>query len=151
MNAGKGIGFVLQDGSDYAGSITLVVAGQVKEDEINKVDYYRDHPDVQAAISQAKEHFPAQAPETQRDSTDRPGNDRDVYVPDSHVKEKEAPAETRLQPDADRTAAAGRETGGRKESVLAALRKHQEQVREGSTEKPERARTEQKKKGELSL
>lgn len=157
MNAGKGIGFILQDGSDYAGSISLVIAGQVKEDEINKVDYYRDHPDVQAAVSQAKEHFPAQAPEMQRDSTDRAGNDRDIHVPDSHipdshVKEKETPAETSPQPAAtDRAAAAGRETGGRKESVLAALRKHQEQVREGSKENPERARTEQKKKGELSL
>lgn len=152
MNAGKGIGFILQDGSDFAGSISLVVAGQVKEDEINKVEHYRDHPDVQAAISQAKEHFPVQVPETGRDNSVLDGNIRDGNVSSGPIREQEVPAGSHLQPVAEeKGAAAGREAGGRKESVLAALRKHQEQVREGSKEKPERARTEQKKKGEISL
>lgn len=58
MHGEKGIGFELQDGSDYAGSYPLVEAGQVMEDTINSVAYYRDHPGLQAAITEAKTYFP---------------------------------------------------------------------------------------------
>ena len=121
MHGGKGIGFELQDGSEYAGSFPLVVSGQVREETINSVDYYRDHTSLQAAIAEAKSFFPDHpviAKEEQRTAPAR--------------KEEKAPA-------------------GRKESVLAALRAHQEKARAEDNGHRSRETTRQHRKGELSL
>ena len=121
MHGGKGIGFELQDGSEYAGSFPLVVSGQVREETINSVDYYRDHTSLQAAIAEAKSFFPDHpviAKEEQRTAPAR--------------KEEKAPA-------------------GRKESVLAALRAHQEKARAEDNGHRSRETTRQHRKGEISL
>ena len=47
----RGIGFQLQDGSDYIGMEPLIKEGMVKIEEINQKPYYRDHPVVQKAVS----------------------------------------------------------------------------------------------------
>lgn len=47
----RGIGFQIQDGSDYIGMEPLIKDGMVQIDEINHKPYYRDHPLVQKAIS----------------------------------------------------------------------------------------------------
>lgn len=121
MHGGKGIGFELQDGSEYAGSFPLVVSGQVREETINSVDYYRDHTSLQAAIAEAKSFFPDHpviAKEEQRTAPAR--------------KEEKAPV-------------------GRKESVLAALRAHQEKARAEDNGHRSRETTRQHRKGEISL
>ncbi|MBP3874981.1 MAG: ImmA/IrrE family metallo-endopeptidase [Lachnospiraceae bacterium] len=125
MHGGKGIGFELQDGSDYAGSYPLVEAGQVMEDTINSVAYYRDHPGLQAAITEAKTYFPNPPARQERSA----GEDRRT---ESARKEEKTPA-------------------GRKESVLAALRAHQEKARTGEKDIKSRETTRQHRKGELSL
>lgn len=47
----RGIGFQLQDGSDYIGVEPLIKDGMVQIEEINHKPYYRNHPVVQKAIS----------------------------------------------------------------------------------------------------
>ena len=46
----KGIGFDLQDGSDYAGQFGLMTGGRVHEDDINHIAHYKENPLVQEAI-----------------------------------------------------------------------------------------------------
>ena len=121
MHGGKGIGFELQDGSEYAGSFPLVVSGQVREETINSVDYYRDHTSLQAAIAEAKSFFPDHSVTAKEEQRTAPAR-----------KEEKAPA-------------------GRKESVLAALRAHQEKARAEDNGHRSRETTRQHRKGELSL
>ena len=121
MHGGKGIGFELQDGSEYAGSFPLVVSGQVREETINSVDYYRAHTSLQAAIAEAKSFFPDHSVTAKEEQRTAPAR-----------KEEKAPA-------------------GRKESVLAALRAHQEKARAEDNGHRSRETTRQHRKGELSL
>ena len=51
----RGIGFQLQDGSDYIGMEPLIKDGMVQIEEINHTPYYREHPVVQKAISDLQE------------------------------------------------------------------------------------------------
>lgn len=51
MRGLRGIGFQLQNGSDYIGMEPLIKDGMVQIDEINHKPYYRNHPVVQKAIS----------------------------------------------------------------------------------------------------
>lgn len=55
----KGIGFDLQDGSDYAGQFGLMTGGRVHEDDINHIAHYKENPLVQKAISDIKEKLAA--------------------------------------------------------------------------------------------
>ena len=57
-NGGKGIGFTLQDGSDYAGDFPLVVDGRVQTETINAVDHFHQMPAIQEVIEDAKKVFP---------------------------------------------------------------------------------------------
>lgn len=59
MNGVKGIGFDLQDGSDYAGQFDLMTGGRVHEDDINHITHYKENPLVQKAISDIKEKLAA--------------------------------------------------------------------------------------------
>lgn len=59
MNGVKGIGFDLQDGSDYAGQFDLMTGGRVHEDNINHITHYKENPLVQKAISDIKEKLAA--------------------------------------------------------------------------------------------
>ena len=54
MNAIKGIGFELHDGSEYDGQYPLMEAGRVDEELINMVQHYKDSPLVQQAILDCK-------------------------------------------------------------------------------------------------
>ena len=55
----QGIGFDLQDGSDYAGQFGLMTGGRVHEDDINHIAHYKENPLVQKAISDIKEKLAA--------------------------------------------------------------------------------------------
>lgn len=52
-----GIGFDLEDGSDYAGKYELMSGGQMHEDLINMIEYYRQNPLVQEAIKGCREEL----------------------------------------------------------------------------------------------
>ena len=58
MNGGKGIGFNLDDGSDFAGSYPLVQGGKVASEMIDLVEHYKNSPLVQQAVAEAKQYFP---------------------------------------------------------------------------------------------
>ena len=51
MHGLRGIGFQLQDGSDYIGMEPVIKDGMVLIEEIDHKPYYREHPLVQKAIS----------------------------------------------------------------------------------------------------
>lgn len=59
MNGVKGIGFDMQDDSDYAGQFDLMTGGRVHEDDINHITHYKENPLVQKAISDIKEKLAA--------------------------------------------------------------------------------------------
>ena len=123
----KGIGFTLQDGSDYAGDFPLVSGGHVLEDSINAIPHYRDLPAVQEAMKQAKALFPEHAAEA-RTSTDMPGKGEN---PRPRVE----------------TNVTDRSAGKRRDSVLSALREHQKNVKSSNVSRPERTRTAHRQKG----
>jgi hypothetical protein len=127
----NGIGFTLQDGSDYAGDFPLVSGGHVLEESINEIPHYRDHPAVQEAMKQAKALFPEHAAEA-RTSTDMPGKGEN---PRPRVE----------------TNVTDRSAGKRRDSVLSALREHQKNVKSRNVSRPERTRTVQRQKGGLEL
>lgn len=127
----KGIGFTLQDGSDYAGDFPLVSGGHVLEDSINAIPHYRDLPAVQEAMKQAKALFPEHAAEA-RTSTNMPGKGEN---PRPRVE----------------TNVTDRSAGKRRDSVLSALREHQKNVKSRNVSRPERTRTVQRQKGGLEL
>lgn len=59
MNAGKGIGFELHDGSIYSdGMFPLVERDKIQIDSINTVKHYRESFEVQKAIMDIREYFP---------------------------------------------------------------------------------------------
>lgn len=151
-NGGKGIGFTLNDGSDYIGDFPLVVDGQVQTETINAVDHFRQMPAIQEVIADAKKAFPDKEAASELAET--------AQSPASPVN-REAPAVTRSEEERTEqvTGSAGRppeqterksSTVTRKESVLEALRKHQKDV-QARKDIPEKAPTTQRKKGEPAL
>ena len=58
INGGKGIGFNLDDGTDYSGAYPLVQGGMVITEIAGLADYYKENPVVQAAVQEAKGYFP---------------------------------------------------------------------------------------------
>jgi len=123
MHGGKGIGISLQDGSEYAGDFPLFSGGHVLEDEINNIAHYRDLPSVQEAIRQAKDLFPDQQP----------------VIPAGREEQKEAAHDQRPDP------------GSRKASVLAALRRHKQELETGDRKPADKVRTAHRQKGEPTL
>ena len=51
MNGIKGIGFDLQDGSDYNGQFPILTGKTIDVETINGIDYFRNSPLVQKAVS----------------------------------------------------------------------------------------------------
>ena len=72
MNGVKGIGFNLQDGSDYAGQFDLMTGGRVHEDDINHITHYKENPLVQKAISDIKEKLAARNKAKEQASEKKP-------------------------------------------------------------------------------
>ena len=51
MNGIKGIGFELHDGSGYAGTFPILSGTAIDLDSIDSIDYFRENPQVQKAVS----------------------------------------------------------------------------------------------------
>ena len=151
MNGIKGIGFNLDDGSDYAGGYALVEGGKVVTEMIGLVPYYRDHPLVQKAVEEAKQYYPADSRETEyepREATDTtPAVEQKTVDASRPANEKQEPVERAVRPTAEIT---GRHGGGKKESVLKALRERQAKLQEKEKQVPEQ-KTQNRKKGEQSI
>ena len=139
-NGGKGIGFTLQDGSDYAGDFPLVVNGCVQTETINAVDHFHQMPAIQEVIADAKKAFPDKGAVAELaeavESPSEPLNKGTIAV--THSEDRKA-EQTERKP-----------SGNRKESVLEALRKHQKDL-QAKKDAPEKAPTTQRKKGEPVL
>lgn len=58
MNGIKGIGFDLQDGSDYEGTFPILTGKMIDLDTIQNISYYRDNPLVQKAVRELIEAMP---------------------------------------------------------------------------------------------
>ena len=58
MNGIKGIGFDLQDGSDYEGTFPILTGKAIDLDTIQNISYYRDNPLVQKAVRELIEAMP---------------------------------------------------------------------------------------------
>lgn len=58
MNGIKGIGFDLQDGSDYEGTFPILTGKAIDLDTIQNISYYRDNPLVQKTVRELIEAMP---------------------------------------------------------------------------------------------
>ena len=125
MHGGKGIICMLHDEENLAAGYTLIMAGKVQENIADTAQRTQDAAALKAAITEAKSWFP------------------------EHATERTAQNVVTEQP----LRAKKEEPFGRKESVLAALRKHQKSIRENSENKgrEERSHTPQSRKGELAI
>ena len=50
MSAIKGIGFDLQDGSDYEGKYGLMYFGRVDRENVEMIQHYKENPSIQKAL-----------------------------------------------------------------------------------------------------
>lgn len=50
MSAIKGIGFDLQDGSDYEGKYGLMYLGRVDRENVEMIQHYKENPSIQKAL-----------------------------------------------------------------------------------------------------
>lgn len=153
-NGIKGIGFLLDDGSDYDGSYPLVEGGKVVTEKIGLVPYYSSHPLVQEAVKEAKQYFPLDVREAGYQPREA---QKEASVTVEKTVDAEAPSqEKREEPDrADSIAKLTEQrsdvrTSGKKESVLKALRERQAQAKEREKQAPEQ-KDKNHKKGEQSL
>lgn len=99
---GKGIGFILHDGSEFAGDFALVAGGRVQEDVINGVEHYRLNPDIQAAIAEAKTyvHPETGTPEHGRDDQkDQPSGRKGSVLARLSEKQRTVKASEKKQPE----------------------------------------------------
>lgn len=173
MNGIKGIGFRLEDGSIYDGNFDLMVMGEMQTEFINEIPQYRDSPLVQKAIADMEDILSKQkerdvteperkpeppqhpAPEENREQNVR--TDKNMAL-DRTVQESRkgaAPSEKKSQ-EPEKTAENAPKTrrelsgGGRKQSVLNALRERQARMKAQEQEKQGQEKT-ARRKGEQEL
>ena len=88
-NAIKGVGFCLEDGSEYAGRCELMTAGIIQKAFINDIAHYRDSPLVQKAIADM-EMLLADREKQHRQSTEKETEPRQtVTLPNKEEKSAE--------------------------------------------------------------
>lgn len=123
-NGIKGIGFVLQDGSDYDGPYDLMRMGKVDREGIELIQHYKDSPLVQKAMQEVETYF---------------ADKRDVAQKvEQAVEVKTVPKEQTNQ------------SKSKKESVLQALRERQAKKKE-QEQSVVRESSKSHKRGEMSL
>lgn len=157
----KGIGFSLDDGSEYAGRCELMTAGRSQKEFINDIPHYRESPLVQKAIADMEAIF-AGREERNRQNLKQEMEPPQPVVPHTNPvtphqnEEKSAPIPEADQAGTDKKAAVPEETPetapktnrdasgiSKKQSVLNALRERQArlkaQEKQGQEEKKPRA------------
>lgn len=124
MNGIKGIGFILEDGSDYDGPYDLMRMGKVDREGIEIVQHYKESPLVQKAMQDVETYF---------------ANKRDIAKKTEQIiEEKQIPTKSETQPKS------------KKESVLQALRERQ--ARKNEQEQNEtKVKSKTHKRGDVTL
>lgn len=163
MHGIKGIGFNLDDGSDYAGAYPLMQGGKVVTEMIDLVDHYKNSPLVQRAVEEIKQYYPdMNATEYQPREADESAPvvtqvGAEAHTAVAEVNQPEpAPAEKAVtvkqtEQTKNTDEKGGDERGvGRRASVLKALRERQAQVKEQEKKAPDQKKHD-RKKGEQSL
>lgn len=56
MHGVKGIGFELEDGSDYEGKYGLMYHGRVDRENVEMIQYYKDNPVIQKALDALEQY-----------------------------------------------------------------------------------------------
>lgn len=170
MNGIKGIGFRLEDGSVYDGNFDLMVMGEMQTEFINEIPQYRESPLVQKAIADMEEILSKQEkrditePEKQTETPQQlsPGNRENAAQMHESGKSDPAAYEPGRNTDTVETEAAepgrsagnapkadkGISGGGRKQSVLNALRERQARMKAQEKEKQGQEKTARKKGGQ---
>ena len=152
MNGMKGIGFNLHDGSDYAGTYPLMQGGKVATEMIDLVEHYKNSPLVQQDVEDIKQYYP-DVRETEyqpREAEENAPAVTQTSVEAAPVEKTEASVKP-PEKVSDAPEKQGNEvTGGRRESVLKALRERQAQIKEREKNAPEQ-KNHDRKKGEQSL
>ncbi|MCD7956154.1 MAG: DUF3849 domain-containing protein, partial [Lachnospiraceae bacterium] len=148
MNGIKGIGFTLYDGSLYDGmSQEMMSAGIVDRADVNEIQQYRESPLVQKALDELEAVYPPERTEketVQSEVREAPAHEEKV-APELEKKPQRAASEE----SRGRGSVAA---GGRKESVLQALRDRKAKMKEQEKASgKEQDRKTEHKKGEQSL
>ena len=123
----KGIGFCLDDGSDYDGNFELMSAGIVIKDIINEIPHYKESPLVQQAIADMEMILE---------------KERSVELPAEPVQKEPKETATNEVPGEKVTL-----KGEKRRSVLEALRERQAKLKE----QEKKQETPAQKKGEQEL
>lgn len=69
MNGIKGIGFNLQDGSDYEGNYDLLTGSTVQRESIEMIDHYKNNPLVQKAMADVDKYLADKAKSVEKTTT----------------------------------------------------------------------------------
>ena len=146
-NSQLGIGFNLNDGSEYAGAHQLMRDGKVVSEMITHEEYYKDSPLVLQALSDIHQYFP-----DERQTEYQP---REAQEPEPVVEQRTAepgPVTQQTAPEAsEKTEKAPEQGSERKTSVLKALRERQAKIKAQERQEPTKQKTQERKKGEQSL
>lgn len=153
MNGIKGIGIDLQDGSIYSGEYPLMSLGRIDMDMIDQIDHFRESPLVQQAIKDMQEAMPIElmrSPEAavEKTSNQNVGESERKESPGKENLEKETDSEKPQEHPKEKGKGKDTVSGGRKESVLKALRERQNKLKEQEKSKD---KAQSKKKGEQEL
>ncbi len=125
----KGIGFCLDDGSEYDGNFELMSGGTVRKDIINEIPHYKESPLVQKAIADMEAIL-----EKER-IVELPAERIQSEPKETETNEKTVPGEKVTQ------------ESGKRRSVLEALRERQAKLKE----QEKKQETQTQKKGEQEL
>lgn len=148
MNGIKGIGFTLYDGSLYDGMPQeMMSAGIVDRADVNEIQQYRESPLVQKALDELEAMYPPER--TEKETVQAEVREAPAY------EEKTAPEPEKKPQRAASEESRGRGSiaaGGRKESVLQALRDRKAKMKEQEKASgKEQDRKTEHKKGDQSL
>lgn len=78
MHGVKGIGFELEDGSDYEGKYGLMYHGRVDRENVEMIQYYKDNPVIQKALDALEQYCETSADKSveRQQETNRKKNKR---------------------------------------------------------------------------
>ena len=107
----KGVGFCLEDGSDYAGRCELMMAGRLQKEFINDIPHYRDSPLVQKAIADM-EAILAERERQHKDNLEKETEPPQPAIPHKN-EEKSAPIPEADKAGTDKTEVVKTETAVR--------------------------------------
>lgn len=81
MHGVKGIGFELEDGSDYEGKYGLMYHGRVDRENVEMIQYYKDNPVIQKALDALEQYCETSADKSveRQQETNRKKKQKSIY------------------------------------------------------------------------